>query len=112
MDNADNETGTSRASEKRSVSPSADTSTTQTQQQKRLKSSDDSSDDSDGFMSCEEDNDEELDDVSSDLEFSSSSITTVAEAQPSVPSCTYDVLAIGEITRQMNERIENVSFNF
>lgn len=105
MDNADNETGTSRASEKRSVSPSADTSTTQTQQQKRLKSSDDS-------MSCEEDYDEELDDVSSDLEFSSSSITTVAEAQPSVPSCTYDVLAIGEITRQMNERIENVSFNF
>lgn len=84
MDNSDNQPGTSRASEKRSVSPSADTTTNSTtqQQNKRLKS----------------------DGVENEMVVGTTTI--------SGGGSTYDVLSIEEITREMNERIENVSFNF
>ncbi len=126
MDDSDNQPGHSRAPGKRSVSPSGGAAAN-ANDPKRLKSDGlvenevtvDSTvqspelSDSDSEMSFFDDDDgEDLDDVSSSLDFSSSSVTTVAEQGPTIPSSTYNVLSTEEVTNQMDERIENVSFNY
>lgn len=118
MDNSDNQPGNSRAFGKRSVSPSSGGHSKEQQTCKKLKS--DGADtrvvtpedvfDSDSFLSFGyNDDDEDMDD-DSDVDFSTNSVESIVK-QPSIPSSTFSVLSVEEIAKQMNERIEDASFN-